>query len=281
MKLGFGKRVLAVVLAFALVAVPVMGSSPEGYQGEETEGSSGVYAAPDLDAPPVTPYPDAPSLTPGPDETPVDPDADELPVDPDYDEPLADPVPVALALSGVYVVPMAVVTTTPPAVTPAAITPSALVVPAAMAAGSSVGGTSPAPGTAAFSFDRSMSAASRNAVAARNNVSNSTTGEEILSAIEAGLVGGTTAEWSVHNPFTLVPATETTDGRITGLVIITTNNFYRSAINFNIVLPALGGYDAEDAYEEYEDEEYEYEEYEYEEYEYEEYEYEYEDDQDE
>ncbi|MCL2618885.1 MAG: hypothetical protein FWD98_07530 [Defluviitaleaceae bacterium] len=81
-----------------------------------------------------------------------------------------------------------------------------------------------------------MSAATRRAVAVRRTAGNATTGEDILSAIEGGLVGGVTAEWSVHNPFNLVPATETTDGRITGLVIITANNFYRSANNFNNTL---------------------------------------------
>ena len=102
----------------------------------------------------------------------------------------------------------------------------------------SSGTSSPAPGSPAHSFHNGMSSANRAATNVRRNVSNSTTADSIISALREGLPSGVTAEWSPHTPFNIVPATDDVDGRVTGLVIITSGT-YRSAINFNVVIPAL------------------------------------------
>ncbi|MCL2853004.1 MAG: InlB B-repeat-containing protein [Defluviitaleaceae bacterium] len=95
-----------------------------------------------------------------------------------------------------------------------------------------------APGTAASSFSTGMSSARRAATDIRRDVSNDTTAEGVLADIRASLPSGVTAEWSPNTPFALVPATAVSDGRITGLVIISAGS-YRSAISFNTLIPAL------------------------------------------
>ena len=84
-----------------------------------------------------------------------------------------------------------------------------------------------------------MSSANRSALAVRNTATNATTGDSIIDAIRAGLPDGVTAEWSQWTPFQIIPATTSEQGRISGLIIITANNHYRSAINLNIVIPRL------------------------------------------
>jgi len=107
------------------------------------------------------------------------------------------------------------------------------------------GSPSPAPGSAQANFSTGMSFANRTAINVRNTATNATTGESILQSIQAGLPSGVTAEWSQHSPFVIVPATYSEAGSITGTVIITSNNWYRSAIRFNIELPTLTGGDTE------------------------------------
>ena len=121
----------------------------------------------------------------------------------------------------------------PPTVTIPAPTPEL----ARTSSGRSV--SSPAPGTAAHSFSTGMSSANRAASNVRRTASNATTADSIIQSIREGLPSGVTAEWSLHSPFTIVPATDDASGRITGIVIITGNNHYRSAINFNIEIPVL------------------------------------------
>ena len=118
--------------------------------------------------------------------------------------------------------------------------------PANVASVRSGGGSpSPAPGSPQANFSTGMSFANRTAINVRNTATNATTGESILQSIQAGLPSGVTAEWSQHSPFVIVPATNDTPGSITGTVIITSNNWYRSAIRFNFELPALTAGDTE------------------------------------
>jgi hypothetical protein len=103
--------------------------------------------------------------------------------------------------------------------------------------------SSPAPGSPAFSMHAGMGAANRTVANIRRTVSNDTTAEEILSAIQDVLPDGVTARWGTNNSqFRLVPATVDTPGRITGLIIITSgtgSNQTSTAINLNIIIPAL------------------------------------------
>jgi len=95
----------------------------------------------------------------------------------------------------------------------------------------------PAPGTTAFAFSMGVSAARRVAEDIRRDASNDTTAEGILEDIRAVLPGGVTANWSLNTPFDLIPAIPGSDGRITGLIIISAGP-YRSAINFNTTISA-------------------------------------------
>ena len=102
---------------------------------------------------------------------------------------------------------------------------------------------SPAPGSPAHSFSTGMGRAHRTVMNIRRNASNDITADYIISAVRSVLPPGVTAEWSPYIPFNIVPATDDTPGRITGLINITGNNHYRSAINFwtvPIAIPALG-----------------------------------------
>ena len=70
------------------------------------------------------------------------------------------------------------------------------------------------------------------------NFSNATTADEILSVVRAALTGGAVANWSENTPFTVVPATATTPGKITGIIMISVENSH-SAIVLNVVIPPL------------------------------------------
>ncbi|MCL2853291.1 MAG: cadherin-like beta sandwich domain-containing protein [Defluviitaleaceae bacterium] len=79
----------------------------------------------------------------------------------------------------------------------------------------------------------------------RANASNDITAESVLSDIRAVLPSGVTAAWSPNTPFALVPATDTTEGVITGIIIITYGQT-RSAIVLNITIPSLEVDDVEE-----------------------------------
>ena len=108
------------------------------------------------------------------------------------------------------------------------------------------GGSSPSsqPGGSSFNLNSGMGASTRVVANIRNTVSNATTAESILSSIQAVLPDGVTARWGTHNSqFRLVPATETTEGRVTGIIIVTSgtgSNQTSTAINLNITIPILG-----------------------------------------
>ncbi|MCL2853392.1 MAG: hypothetical protein FWE20_10255 [Defluviitaleaceae bacterium] len=94
-------------------------------------------------------------------------------------------------------------------------------------------------------FTSSVSAARREARIIAANASNDTSAESVLSPIQSVMASGVSAAWSQNTPFRIVPATATTDGRITGLIQITYSTF-RTAIVFDIVLPALEADEVED-----------------------------------
>jgi hypothetical protein len=75
-------------------------------------------------------------------------------------------------------------------------------------------------------------------VASNPNIGNTTTPESLLSNIQASLPVGTTAHWSQTNPLVIIPATTTSTGRITGLLIIG-SGASRTAIMVDIIIPML------------------------------------------
>jgi hypothetical protein len=83
-----------------------------------------------------------------------------------------------------------------------------------------------------------MSAASTATTALRGTVSNATTAESVLDQVSANLPTGATAEWSPNAPFTIVPATETTEGRIRGTIIIRVGNS-STAVLVDAIIPRL------------------------------------------
>jgi hypothetical protein len=101
------------------------------------------------------------------------------------------------------------------------------------------GSPSPQPGTPAFAFSMGMSSANRAANNVRAELSNASTADGVLAAIQYGLPAGVSARWSANNPFVVVPATYYTDGSVTGIILITAGT-HTSGIRFNEVLPAYG-----------------------------------------
>ena len=126
-------------------------------------------------------------------------------------------------------------TFTPPSASAAPQTPAAPPAPARDSAPSG-----PAAGTPAFTHHQTVAGANRAVSQISANVSNSTTADAVLAAVSAGLPQGALVRWSSSTPFAMVPATNTQDGSITGLLIISVGT-YNSAISLDITIPSLGG----------------------------------------
>jgi len=81
-----------------------------------------------------------------------------------------------------------------------------------------------------------MSSAKAVATDVRRSPTNYVTAEDILYDIRVTLPGGSEAEWSPLAPFNLTPATETSEGRIRGIITVTTGE-QSSAVIFDIPIP--------------------------------------------
>lgn len=105
------------------------------------------------------------------------------------------------------------------------------------------GDTGLAQANQASTFSLAVSAANREISNIRDAVSNNSTAESILAALQASLPEGVTAQWSPNAPFVLVPATAYAYGSISGTIIVTSGT-YTSAIVIDFQIPMLGALQA-------------------------------------